>query len=511
LLLLTPAHCLADVKLPTIFSDHMVLQREMPLPIWGWADSGEEVTVVMDDQTHTTTADSEGNWRVTLDPLTVGAPRTLVVEGKNRLQVNDILAGEVWLCSGQSNMQFGVDPSFNSDLAIASAKYPDIRLLTVNTPARQTPTRDVDGRWEVCSPETVGNFSAVGYYFGRDLHQILGVPVGLIDNAWGGSACEAWVRRDRLQGKPLYEPLMARWEKIEATFDEAAERASHEKNLEAWKKKAEAAQQAGEEPPRKPRWNNPLTGNKRPANLYHGRIGPILPYALRGVIWYQGESNASRAYQYRDLFPLMIQSWREDWGSVDRRLGEFSFYWVQLADYRAEETDPEESAWAELREAQTMTRDRLANTGEAVIIDVGAAADIHPRNKLAVAKRLVRWALARDYHHDMVFQSPRYDSLEIRDGKARLKFKEVGGRLQTLDARQVRGFAIAGEDRKWVRAEAQIVGEDRIDVWSDAVSDPVAVRYAWANNPVCNVYNDLGLPLTPFRTDSWPGVTAEAR
>jgi sialate O-acetylesterase len=508
--MLKPTHSLADVKLPTILSDHMVLQRQMPLPIWGWADSGEEVTVTIDAQTHTTRADEEGNWRVVLDPLTVGEPRTLVVAGKNRLQIEDILAGEVWLCSGQSNMQFDVNPSFNSDLAVASAKFPSIRLLTVNTPASQTPTRDVDGRWQVCGPETVGSFSAVGYYFGRQLHQILDVPIGLIDNAWGGSSCEAWIRRDRLEDNPLYQPLMARWKKTEAEFDEAAERTKYATSLEAWKKKAEVARKEGMDPPRRPHWNNPLVNQHRPGNLYHGRIQPILPYALRGVIWYQGESNAGRAYQYREMFPLMIESWREDWAQVDPGLGDFSFYWVQLADFMEESTEPGESAWAELREAQTMTMDKLSNTGEAVIIDIGDAADIHPRNKLEVAQRLARLALAHDYQLDFIHDSPRFESMEVSDG-ALLKFQEVGGRLQTLDGKEVRGFAIAGEDRQWVWAQAKIVSADKIAVWSDAVHQPVAVRYAWSDNPKCNVYNDRGLPLTPFRTDSWPGVTAEAR
>jgi len=509
--MLVPGRTLANVKLPTILSDHMVLQRQMPLPIWGWADPGEKVTVTIDAQTHTTKADQEGNWRVILEPLTVGKPRTLVVAGKNRLQVKDILAGEVWLCSGQSNMQFDVNPSFNSDLAVASAKYPDIRLLTVNTPASQTPTRNVDGRWQRCTPETVGSFSAVGYYFGRQLYQILGVPIGLIDNAWGGSSCEAWIRRDRLEGNPLYQPLMTRWKKTEAEFNVAAERAKYEQRLEGWKKKAAAAKEAGKAPPRRPRWSNPLANQHRPGNLYHGRLQPIFPFALRGVIWYQGKSNAGRAYQYREMFPLMIQSWREDWAKVDKKLGKFSFYWVQLADFMAEPSKPGDSAWAELREAQTMTLDKLPDTGEAVIIDIGDASDIHPRNKLEVAERLARLALAHDYGLDIVYCSPRYESMKIAAGKVQLKFQDVGGRLQTLDAKQVQGFAIAGKDKQWVWAQAKIVGPDRIDVWSDAVPEPVAVRYAWANNPVCNVYNNRGLPLTPFRTDRWPGVTAEAR
>ena len=249
-----------------------------------------------------------------------------------------------------------------------------------------------------------------------------------------------------------------------------------------------------------------MTGNSRPANLYHARLGPVMPYAIRGVIWYQGETNAGRAYQYREMFPLMIQSWREEWGQ-----GDFPFYWVQLADFMAEKPEPGDSEWAELREAQTMTQDRLPNTGQAVIIDIGEASDIHPQNKLEVAKRLARWALGKNYGKSVVVESPRYDSMEKQGDKIVVKFKDVDGGLRTVDAGAVEGFAIAGEDRKWVWADAKILDKERVEVWSDEVPDPVAVRYAWANNPVCNLYSWAGLPVTPFRTDDWPGVTVDAR
>ncbi len=501
-----PACCLAEVKLPTILSDHMVLQRDMPVPIWGWADPNEEVAVVIAGQTHHTQADAQGNWRVTLEPLVLGDPLTLVVEGKNRLQVDDILVGEVWLCSGQSNMRFEVYRCWNADLEIASAKYPNIRLLTASTPASQTPIKNVDGKWQSCSPKTVGKFSGVGYFFGRQLHQILDVPIGLINNSWGGSSCEAWIRRDRLEGNPMYEALLTRWNNTVKHYESGKARAEFDKVLAKWKGDAAAAKQAGKKSPPKPRWLNPLKGMNRPANLYHGRLQPVLPFAIRGAIWYQGESNARRAYQYREMFPLMIQNWRDDW-----QQGDFPFYWVQLADFREEVSDPGDSDWAELREAQTMTLDQLPNTGEAVIIDLGEAADIHPRNKVDVAKRLALWALARDYGLDFNCQSPCYESMEVGDGKIILKMKNVHGRLRTVDAREVQGFAIAGEDKKWVWAKAKIVSKDRIKVWSEGVPVPVAVRYAWANNPVCNVYNDQGLPLTPLRTDDWPGATAKAR
>ncbi len=469
---------LGDVKLPAIFSDHAVLQRDMAAPVWGWAEPGEEVMVAIAGQMHKTKADDKGKWRVTLEPLSVGAPLKMVVAGNNRLERNDILVGEVWLCSGQSNMEWPVSLSANADLEIPAANHPRIRLVRVKGSGTQETVEDFQGGWEVCTPDAVKGFSAVGYYFGRELQQQLDVPVGLIDNSWGGSACDAWIRRERMEGNPLYEAQLANWDKIAA---------EHEKDKDP--KKAEQ-----------------LAGNQRPGNLYHGRLEPVLGYAICGAIWYQGESNAGRAYQYREMFPLMIQSWREDW-----KQGDFPFYWVQLADFMDEKTEPGDSAWAELREAQTMTQDRLPNTGQAVIIDIGEGSDIHPRNKLEVANRLARWALAKSYGRHIECQSPRYASMEAKDGKIIVKFKETGGGLRPVDAKDVQGFAVAGEDRKWHLAEAKVTGPDTVELSSKDVPNPVAVRYAWADNPVCNLYNQVGLPVAPFRTDDWPGVTVDAR
>jgi sialate O-acetylesterase len=497
----------ADVTLPAIFSDHAVLQREMSVPIWGKADPGEEVTLAIAGQTHKATADDQGKWRVTLEPLSVGEPLKLVVEGKDsRVERNDILVGEVWICSGQSNMEWPVTASTNADLEIPAADHPQIRLVRVKGPGSQVTKEDFEGQWEACSPDTVKGFSAVGFYFGRALERHLEVPIGLIDNSWGGSACDAWIPRERMEGNPLYAAQLANWDKIAAEFDEAKEKAEYEERLAEWQKKADAAKAAGEpQPGGRPYFNNPLVGNQRPGNLYHARLGPVLGYGIRGVIWYQGESNAGRAYQYREMFPLMIQTWREDW-----KQGDFSFYWVQLADFLAEKPEPGDSAWAELREAQTMAQDRVPNSGQAVIIDTGEGNDIHPRNKLEVGRRLARWALDRDYDRDIICESPRYESMEIKGDTILVKFKDAGG-LRTIDENEVQGFAIAGNDRRWVWAEAKIVAPDQVAVRSYTVSSPVAVRYGWADNPVCNLYNSVGLPVTPFRTDDWPGVTVNAR
>ncbi len=363
----------ADVKLPAMFTDHAVLQRDMPVPLWGWADPGEEVTVTIAGQTHKTKADDKGNWRVTLEPLSLGEPLTLVAEGQNRLERKDILVGEVWLCSGQSNMEWALAAVSNGDLEVSAANHPTIRLVRVKEPGSQTPLEDFEGEWKVCTPKTVPGFSAVGYFFGRELNAQLGVPIGLIDDSWGGSSCEAWIRRDRMEGRPQYADLLKKWDDAVKDFDDAKWKA----DWTAWRKKADAARAAGKKaPPDRPLASPPATGNHRPANLYHGRVEPVMPYAIRGVIWYQGESNAGRAYQYRDMFPLMIQSWREDW-----KQGDFPFYWVQLADFMDEKPQPTDSAWAELREAQTMTLDKLPKTGQAVIIDLGEAPTfIHARS-----------------------------------------------------------------------------------------------------------------------------------
>ncbi|MFO0787967.1 MAG: sialate O-acetylesterase [Pirellulales bacterium] len=494
----------AEVKLPAMFTDHAVLQRDMKVPVWGWAEPGEEVHVAIAGQTQKTKADDKGNWQVTLEPLKVGDPLTLVVEGKDsRVEVKDLLVGEVWLCSGQSNMEWPVSASTNADLEMAAADHPQIRLVRVKEPGSQTAVEDFDGAWKVCAPDSLGDFSAVGYFFGRELHEQLDVPIGLIDDSWGGSACEAWIPREKLAGNPLYDEMVKQWDEQTKNFDDAkwaAERAE-------WRKQAAAARKEGKRPPERPKRgkeDDGAVGNHRPANLYHARVEPVMPYAIRGAIWYQGESNAARAYQYREMFPLMIKTWRENW-----KEGDFPFYWVQLANFMDRKEKPRESAWAELREAQTMTQEKLPNAGQAVIIDIGEAADIHPRNKVEVGRRLARWALAKDYGKKFEYQSPRYDSMEVKDGKVTVKFKDVGGGLRSRDEKEVVGFAVAGDDKKWYWADAKIVDRDRIELTCDDVKDPVAVRYAWADNPECNVYSMELLPLTPFRTDDWEGVTAK--
>ena len=496
----------ADVSLNNMFGDHMVLQQGIRNKVWGKADPGEAVTVTLGGQTHSTTAAADGSWHVFLDPVQeYGGPHTLTVKGKNTVAFDDVLIGEVWVCAGQSNMQWSLDQVNDSDLEKVAAKFPNIRLVSVPQVGTQEPQWNFNGKWQVCSPETVGGFSAVGYLFGKQLHHTLGVPVGLINNAWGGSAAEAWVKREKLAANEKLKPLHDRWVKMEEGLAAAA--AEFETKLADWKAAAEKAKAEGQPAPNQP--INPdgqMRGNARPGNIHSGVLTPSIGYGIKGAIWYQGESNAGRAYQYRELFPFMIKSWREEWG-----LGEFPFYWVQLADFGGEKAAPAESNWAELREAQTMTMTVLPNTGEAVIIDIGEGKDIHPKNKQDVARRLARWALAETYKvPGITARSPLYKSMEKQGSKIVLSFDHATGGWRPFDVAELIGFTIAGADRKFVVAKAVVLGDGRIEVWSETVGDPVAVRYAWADNPVCNMYSAAGLPLTPFRTDDFPGMTAEA-
>jgi sialate O-acetylesterase len=477
----------ADVTVPNVFSSSMVLQRDQPNAVWGKADPGEAVTVSIGSQKHVATAGDDGAWRVTLESMEVGEPQELVINGKNEIRLTDVLVGEVWICSGQSNMQWSVSGSTDYALESASANYPQIRMINFPQVGLQEPIwTHKDRKWMVCTPQSVGGFSAVGYFFARQLHQTLGVPVGMINNAWGGSACEAWINRETLAADDQFAPLMERWVANEKRFEELS--AKTDRNEDESKQLGGLGRQ--------------MRGNSRPGNIYNGVLKSHMGYGLRGAIWYQGESNAGRAYQYRELFPLMISSWRKEWGQ-----GDFPFYWVQLADFMGEKSEPSDSSWAELREAQTMTMAKLPNTGQAVIIDIGEGKDIHPRNKVDVGMRLARWALANEYKLPIPFRSPHYKSMEVNGNKAVLTFDFVGGGWRPFDVHELRGFTIAGDDKKFVNAKATLMKDGRIEVSADSVEKPASVRYGWADNPICNLYSKDDLPLTPFRTDEWPGVT----
>ena len=493
----------ADVRLPSVISDNMVLQQGKAVPIWGWADPCETVTVTgsWGSGKWEATADQDGKWMVKIDSGKAGGPCEMTVAGKNTLTVKDILVGEVWVCSGQSNMEFTVKQANNSAEEIAdSNNYPQIRSFNVGHKVIYTPMYNCGGKWQVCSAQTAGNFTAVGYFFGRELNKQLNVPVGLIHTSWGGTPAESWMSKEYLENDPNFQPILKRFEETSANIVELKKKYQEERQ----KYDAIAPKLKAEGKPLPPRPEEPIGPGHAysPTGLYNGMIVPILPYGIRGAIWYQGESNAWRAYQYRTLFPAMIKNWRDAWGQ-----GDFPFLFVQLANYMEPEPQPVESDWAELREAQLMTLS-VPNTGMAIAIDIGEP-DIHPKNKQDVGKRLALWALAKTYGKNIVYSGPICKSMKVDGNKAILTFDNVGGGLMAKGD-SLKGFAIAGTDRKFVWADAKIEG-NTVVVSSDNVGVPAAVRYAWAINPVCNLYNKEGLPATPFRTDTWPGVTDSRR
>ncbi len=492
----------ADVKLPAVIGDNMVLQRGKATTMWGWGEPGEQIMVSVSwhSMAWEITADSTNKWTFKMNPPRTAGPHEITFSGKNTIKLKNILVGEVWVCSGQSNMQWSVKQSANAEQEIAQADYPNIRLFSVERKVAEQPQSDCVGSWSECSPETVPGFSAVAYYFGRELYKELNVPIGLIHTSWGGTPAESWTRRGALESVPDCAPILERFDEAMAKYPEAKKK--YDESMIAWKEDVKKAKAEGKKPPRRP--GAPFgPGNPHsPAGLYNAMIAPLIPYSIGGAIWYQGESNASRAYQYRKLFPAMIKNWRNDW-----KQGDFPFLFVQLANFMAVDSEPVDSAWAELREAQLMTL-ALPNTGMAVIIDIGEADDIHPKNKQDVGKRLALWALAKTYGKNLVYSGPIYKSLKTEGNKVILEFEHAGGGLVAKGGEPLKGFAVAGADRKFVWADAKIDG-NTIVVSSNEVSEPVAVRYGWANNPVCNLYNKEGLPASPFRTDDRPGITID--
>jgi sialate O-acetylesterase len=476
----------ADVKLHGLFSDNMILQRATAAPVWGWADDGEKITVEFRGQRVSTTA-RNGKWMVRLKKLKAGGPDELRVAGKNTIVLRNILVGEVWIASGQSNMEWPMRSSYEAETEIAKTTNPLLRLYTVPKLKADEPRDNVSGSWVECNPSSTSNFSAVAYYFARDLAGALKVPVGVIHTSWGGSPAEAWMSQEALAGNPHYKSQI-----LDAYSGEVAK---HNEALANYEKEAAAAK-AEEKPFDKRRPSLPW----KPAELYNGMIAPIIPFAIKGAIWYQGESNAGRAHQYRTLFADMIRNWRHDWKGDG-----FPFLLVQLAPFMAIKEQPAESNWAELREAQALATKVLPKVGMAVITDVGEEKDIHPKKKEPVGARLALAARAIAYGEDIVYAGPTYKSMKVRDGKAVISFSHVGGGLE-VRGDELKGFAIAGVDKKFVWAKAEVQG-DKVIVSSPDVSEPVAVRYGWADYPVVNLWNKDGLPASPFRTDDFPMIT----
>lgn len=621
--------------LSQLFSDHMVLQRGLIDPVWGWTTPGTTVSVRVAGKSAKAVSGTDGKWMAKLPPLPVGGPYTLTVAGPQTVTLRDVLVGDVWICSGQSNMGFGINETDNAKAEIAAANFPQLRLFTVPNKATLVPLANPGGPWAVCTPETLGRgFSAVAYFFGRDLQQDLRVPVGLIHTSWGGTPAEAWTSAEALRrSMPDYLPALARLDEQRRSGATVAQQ------LDAWYAKNDPGSAPGagwESPafvdaawpsmPLPGNWENagipelarfdgvvwyrkeidlPADGVGKPATLhlgtiddndttwinghrvgategyaelrdysvpagaltagrnviavrvldtgygggfsgkpeqmslainggpsmplagpwhyqigmtlakaplpqqspndptvlYNGMIAPLIPFGVKGAIWYQGESNAGRAYQYRSLLPTMIGDWRSRWGE-----GNFPFLIVQLANFNTSPAGPAESDWAELREAQWLTSKAVPNTGLATAIDIGSATTIHPTNKQEVGRRLSLTARAQVYGEKIPFSGPVYTTMQMQDNAIRVSFAHKDGGLTAKGGEALKGFSIAGADKKFVWADAKIAG-DSVVVSSPAVSLPVAVRYDWAINPNGNLYNGAGLPALPFRTDQWPGVT----
>lgn len=459
----------ADVRLPKLVGDNMVLQRDLPIHVWGWADPGEVIEITFHNKSYQVTADDSGNWEASLKKMKAGGPYDMVLSGNNRIELKNILIGDVWICSGQSNMQWSVKQAMNPEEEIKNANYPKIRLFNVKRTTSNLPLEDVSGQWEECSPASIPGFSAVGYFFGREIHKSEGIPIGLINSSWGGTVVETWISTEGLRGEETFGP-----------------RAEGVKNLAA-------------EDVAKP--------NSHPTLLYNAMIHPLLNFPIKGAIWYQGESNAGRAYQYRDLFPRMITDWRNKWNQ-----GDFPFLFVQLANFRKPLDDPKPSDWAELREAQDMALE-LKNTGMASAIDIGVADDIHPRNKQEVGRRLALSARRMAYGENIIASGPRFKSMKIKGDEVYIKFSSTGDGLNIKDGATALGeFQIAEKDQQFQWAEAEIINKNTVKVHAAGLELPVAVRFGWQDNPSkLSLYNSEGLPANPFRTDQWPGITVDKK
>lgn len=441
----------------------MVLQRDRPNTFWGWTSPGQKVTVTISGHSSSSVAAGDGKWMAKISPPPVGGPYTVKIDGPSHVELDDVLVGDVWICSGQSNMEFGIGRANNSADEIKNAGHPNMRLFLFPHATSFVPLSTGEATWKVCSPQTVteggwDGFSAVAYFFGRDLQDHLKVPIGLVETCWGGTIAEAWTSR------PSLEKL--------GDFNRALDQV--------------ASQQDG--------INQGIqVGNPNvPTVLYNGMIAPLVPLAIKGAIWYQGESNVGRAAQYKRLLPAMIEDWRQAWGE-----GEFPFFIVQIANYMQRHKDPVEDAWAELREAQTYTAEHVRNAGLAVTIDIGDGDDIHPKDKQDVGKRLALAALHTAYGEDLAYSGPVYQSKSTEGSTLVLEFSHTDGGLKSDG--DPKGFEVAGPDHKFYWADAKIVG-NTVVLSSPEVKDPVDARYAWDTNPEATLYNGAGLPAVPFRT-----------
>jgi sialate O-acetylesterase len=519
LLFILSANLYADVKMPQLFGDNMVLQRDIPLNVWGLADKGEKVTVSFAGQEKQSTAGEDGRWMVKLDPLKVSSTaQTMTVSSSQiskspNLQFKNVLVGDVWVCSGQSNMELPVLKAANAKEEVASSENPLIRHMSISPTISLYPQDEVQSnKWNVAGPQATAGFTAAGYYFAKEIVKETGIPVGLINASRGGTKIEPWTPAEAFRKFP---ELKSTSEEVDAWIPttEIGKKSfgKYIEDIKAWIPAAEAALKEGRMTPPLPHAPGSTISFHSPTMAFNGTISPLMNYGIKGVIWYQGEANGGEDEIYTHKMNALVSSWRSLW-----KEGDFPFYYVQLANFRTSNPDNPAGGdlWTKTREAQLKTMPVVKNTGMAVIIDIGEAGDIHPKNKQDVGKRLAAWALAKDYGKNIVYSGPLYKDFKVEDGKIRLSFDHVGTGLITgkkegiapvkvTPNEKLKWIAIAGEDKKWYWADAVIDG-NTVLVSSEKVQKPAAVRYAYAMNPEgANLYNKEGFPASPFRTDNW--------
>jgi sialate O-acetylesterase len=513
-LLLSPSLLLAELSVPHFFSDHMVLQRERATAIWGKADANAEVTVSFKGKTATTQAAADGKWRAQIETGAADANGSVLTisAGADKLEIEDVLVGEVWFASGQSNMFYTMNRSPEYAGLIAESNHPALRMFNAPLVTAEANQEDIEGSWKAATPETVPDYSAVAFFFARKLHLELGIPVGVIKSAWGGKPVETFTSRDALNTLPSTKALVDAMLKEESTYDQAKADAAYATKLEQWKAtmagaKGKSAEERKRLPKKPDTPKRPLLTEGRPGVLYAAMIHPFVGYTMRGAIWYQGEGNARPgAVPYDQTLPLRINDWRTRWAD------EFSFYYVQLASYHAPSTEPgTPDSWALTQDRMRLVLATTPKTGMAVTNDVGEANDIHPKNKKDPGERLARWALAKDYGKELIYSGPLFKSSAVKDGAIRVTFDQSGTGLKSRDGDALKRFEIAGADKIWHWADGKIDGTDSVIVSSDQVKQPAAVRYAWASNPEgANLINSEGLPASVFRTDDWDDVEIKA-
>lgn len=487
--------CFGELQLGSLFSEGMVLQRNQLIPVWGWSQPEADIVVSFAGQDYATTADKTGAFKVHLKKMSAtSAPQTLkVLAGAELMEIKNVLVGEVWLCSGQSNMDWPVSKSMNFGQEKEAATYPHIRMFLLNKAVSKVPLKTGVGSWQVCSPETVGAFSATAYFFGRELHNELDIPIGLIRSSWGGTRIEAWSPVDLLENISSAQEYKNAMDAKVARYDAGAVEETYKKQMNTWVEEGKKKRQ-----PKKP--VDPRLLPNYPANLYNAMICPLVPYGIRGIIWYQGESNAVNpisSIHYTELLKKMVGQWRADWNA------ELPFYAVQLPSFKAPQKEPvEKSNWALIRESFMTVSKEVPQVGMAIVIDSGEARNIHPKNKQVVGYRLAQQALAHTYKTGVVAGGPVYTGMKKVGSSIIVSFDDLGSGLMIKGEGPLKSFAIAGKDKSYVFATAKIVG-DTVVVSAPEITDPVSVRYAWANNPAgCNLYNKEGFPASPFRTDN---------